>query len=688
MAATSPGDPRSERITLKGGLRSLLKGDDAQRDRIVELLTDAASNMSAIATRGLLLVKLFVLHKFEGGELPRIDMALMLDAMKIMSKWPANAGKRGGEPSEVMYFYAKHVAEAQLLPADDVRPSYALLGSALGYMAKGLVASVETNIEQHYVEYVEAYVNALWDKRSEVESIKASYSDNKQARNAALSALTTRLRAIKTDLMAPTGSALKSPPDVHAWVREHRGVVLPAKAMDRAVEVWSDVRDNAQDYLAPMLRITKTLEAKGARLRHVLPLRTSVVPMHVTLDTATLAGLLFKSGAFDHLGMNVSTLVNKATACKKEIWAAIFRMNERIFHSSRTSSYVFDHMIRTDGVSCCVVHRRRDVAPGYRVGRHRRRRARETYVDELSADERCALQGKVIVGVDPGMDNLLYFSTEGGERHCRYTQAQRLRETDARKYERKELEMRKTATVEGRTVVEWEADLSRHSFKTVSFEEFGECIRAKLLVNSKLMAFYRERTWRKLRLYGYLNRRRSETRMLQRLRETFGPPEDVVIGIGDWAQREHMPFKEPTKGKGFRTTLRRGGYRPLLVDEFRTSVQCSHCRAEAARCDDFVPSNARPSRDYRLLLCPQCGRRWKRDANGANNIALLTRTALEGLPRPAHLRRQQGTRRAAEPDDAAERAAKRRRQDPVATPHTVDHPCAPPSGGARHRVER
>jgi hypothetical protein len=561
------------------------------------------------------------------------------------------------------------------------------------------VASVETNIEQHYVEYVEAYVNALWDKRSEVESIKASYSDDKRARNAALSALTSRLRAIKTDLMAPTGSALKSPADVHAWVREHRSVVLPAKAMDRAVEVWSDVRDNAQDYLAPMLRITKTLEAKGARLRHVLPLRTSVAPMHVTLDTATLAGLLFKSGAFDHLGMNVSTLLDKATACKKEIWAAVFRMNERIFHSSRTSSYVFDHMIRTDGVSCCVVHRRRGVASGYRVGRRRRRRVRETYVDELSADERCALKDKVIVGVDPGMDNLLYFSTEDGAQHCRYTQVQRLRETDARKYARKELELRKKATVEGRTVVEWEADLSRHNFKTVSFESFGECIRAKLLVNSKLMAFYRERTWRKLRLYGYFNRRRSETRMVQRLRETFGPPENVVIGIGDWTQREHMPFKEPHKGKGLRTTLRRGGYRPLLVDEFRTSVQCSHCQVEAAQCDDFVPrpprdasvleGNApRRKRNYRLLLCPQCGRRWKRDANGAINIALLTRTALEGLPRPAHLRRpgaspQQGTRRAAEPDDAAERAAKRRRQYPVATPHTVDHPCAPPSGGAR-----
>ena len=41
---------------------------------------------------------------------------------------------------------------------------------------------------------------------------------------------------------------------------------------------------------------------------------------------------------------------------------------------------------------------------------------------------------------------------------------------------------------------------------------------------------------------------------------------------------------EPHKGKGFRDVLRRGGYRVLLVDAFRTSVQCSRCATEAARC--------------------------------------------------------------------------------------------------------
>ena len=424
----------------------------------------------------------------------------------------------------------------EVLPDDDVRPSYTLLGSALDYMAKGLVASVETNIEQHYVEYVEAYVNAMWDKRGEVERIKASNADDQQARKAALNAFFAKLRKIKADLIRPAGSELQSSPEMHEWVDKHRCVVLPAKALDKAVKVWIDVEYNAQDYLAPMLRITKELEKMGVRLRNVLPLRTSVAPMHVTLDTATLAQLLFKSRAFDHLGMNVSTLVEKATSYKKEIWAAIFRTNERIFHS--TSNYVFDHMIRTDGVSCCVVHRRHDVEAGYHVGRRRKRPVRETYVDELSADERRALMAteKTIVGVDPGMDNLLFFSTEerrkGETVQFRYTQAQRRCETKKRKFEKKELAMRTTTVVEGRTVAEWESSLSNHNFKTVSFDKFKECIRAKLQVNAKLAAFYREHTWRQLRLYGYFNRHRSETRMLEQLREKFGPPDQVIIGIG------------------------------------------------------------------------------------------------------------------------------------------------------------
>jgi hypothetical protein len=77
----------------------------------------------------------------------------------------------------------------------------------------------------------------------------------------------------------------------------------------------------------------------------------------------------------------------------------------------------------------------------------------------------------------------------------------------------------------------------------------------------KLEPFYAGRLWRKMRLNGYLNRARSERTMLAGFQATFGAPANVVIGMGDWEQRGHCKFKEPTKGKGLRTLLRRAGYR-------------------------------------------------------------------------------------------------------------------------------
>ena len=254
--------------------------------------------------------------------------------------------------------------------------------------------------------------------------------------------------------------------------------------------------------------------------------------------------------------------------------------------------------------------------------------------------------GRKIVGIDPGMDNLLFESTEDGSETFRYSQAQRRVECKTRKYARIEEDAKKAETVDGKTITEWESLLSEHNFKTLLPDAFRECIRAKLLVYAKVVPFYEQHLWRKMRLNGYYNRQRTETHMLARMRATFGPPSSVVIGIGDWEQRKHRAFKEPHKGKGFRALLRkRGGYHVLLVDEFRTSVQCSRCQTEDATCHKFLRREGEPHLVHGLLLCQQCGRRWKRDQNGAINIARVTRIALEGGPRPDYLSRSNPRKR-------------------------------------------
>jgi len=160
------------------------------------------------------------------------------------------------------------------------------------------------------------------------------------------------------------------------------------------------------------------------------------------------------------------------------------------------------------------------------------------------------------------------------------------------------------------------------------------------------MRVYELHIFRKLKWSSYINTRKSEQKMINNFRETFGAPEEVVVGFGDWEQRKNMKFHEPTKGKGMRTLLRKAGYQVFLVDEHKTSCRCHNCQS-----DDGVNStfrkcqNPRPWRKdtittrHGLLKCKTCSGLWNRDLNSSLNIRLITENAIEGLGRPEFLMR-------------------------------------------------
>jgi len=101
--------------------------------------------------------------------------------------------------------------------------------------------------------------------------------------------------------------------------------------------------------------------------------------------------------------------------------------------------------------------------------------------------------------------------------------------------------------VENRTITEWEPDLSSYNHKTVNSGRFKAYIKAKLLVNFKITSFHEINLYRKMRLNNFYNIRKSEQWLVQRFKKIFGNPGDVVIGIGDWEQKQHRKFKEPSK---------------------------------------------------------------------------------------------------------------------------------------------
>ncbi|CAK9204202.1 unnamed protein product [Sphagnum troendelagicum] len=144
-------------------------------------------------------------------------------------------------------------------------------------------------------------------------------------------------------------------------------------------------------------------------------------------------------------------------------------------------------------------------------------------------------------------------------------------------------------------------------------------------MNVRLVPFYQDYTFRRMKMLSFIERQRTEAKMIREFKEKFGSGEEVVVAIGDWEQRQHRKFKESTKGKGFRTLLHKASYDVYLVNEFRTSCRCSHCE-EHGECKRFLEcENPRPYRTGRILRhglarCKTCQRLWNRDTNASSNI--------------------------------------------------------------------
>jgi hypothetical protein len=199
----------------------------------------------------------------------------------------------------------------------------------------------------------------------------------------------------------------------------------------------------------------------------------------------------------------------------------------------------------------------------------------------------------------------------------------------------------KTNKIQGKSVIEYETELSLYNRKTLCMDKFNAYINEKNRINHILFDFYSKHLFRKLKFGRHINIKRNEQKMMSEFKKMYGNPENVVICIGDWEQRKQMKYKEPTLGIGMRSLLRKNKYNVYLVDEFRSSCKCSKC--DGGVCEKFmVRKNPRPNKDdmrlvHGLLRCKSgCGS-WNRDRNGSSNIYKIAYQAIHNLERPSYL---------------------------------------------------
>ena len=612
---------------VKVPLKHIVKHPDINIPKIQE--TAIMANKIVIHT--LQFMKLYLLNYYDKhGKLPVIDKSFINTCIKIQC-----SETKGGRPpskkvqklkDELNTFY-EH--EYKPLTQNETL-TYKHMNTILDYITIDILTMYENNIKLHYVEYIERYVNVIWKKKFLIEKIRRIKLTTKE-KNKRVNSLCNQLRKIKNDLLNVENTEYKSKPFYHNWIKDNKKVLLPNKNKFKKDNLYYDIQCSPQDYLPSMIYMMKIIEKEELSINNVFPMRNEIIPKHIRLDTTTLVHLLLtkKQGKkSDYLFKgNLKRYENK-------IWKFFFRTERQCF---KKKWYSFHHMIETDGVSCSILLLRKDKV-GKRV-QQKKGGNKEQYIDELKNKDYNKLKNKKIVAIDPNMSDLLYcVDGDNKDRNFfRYTQNQRRKETKHKKYRNIILRLKDTK------VIELETELSKYNRKTLDYKKFKNYIKKKNEINTKLFKFYEKYIFRKLKLNSYINRLKSEQQLINRFKKIFGEPNDTIICIGDWEQRKHRKFKEPTKGIGFRSMFRKSGFQVYLVDEFRTSCRCSNCNG--GECSKFREiRNPKPAKNnsimsHGLLLCKKdCGL-WNRDENSARNIYKIANNAINKKERPTYLSR-------------------------------------------------
>ena len=148
--------------SIKTSLKSILKHPVINTPKI----NDAVIKANKIVIHTLQFLKLYCLHQYDTIQsLPVINKELVKSTMKIL----CNEKSQGKPPKpeikalkeQLKTFYTEHY-----LPTTQHDPlDYTHINTVLDYLTEDILTMYENNIELHYVEYVERYVNVVWKKK-------------------------------------------------------------------------------------------------------------------------------------------------------------------------------------------------------------------------------------------------------------------------------------------------------------------------------------------------------------------------------------------------------------------------------------------------------------------------------------------------------------------------------------------
>ena len=610
---------------------------------VLERINDAVSRTNTITTNSYFLLRLWVLQKYHNNqEIPIITEDTIRMSMKSLVKASAGPKPKGNNLALLQEF--QNIGNSIFTLQDGKN-----LSAILDYYATTMITSIENNIKMHFIDYIKRFVNSYF------KNIYQNELQNKEFKKQ----FYKELQQVKNDIINDA-EILTCDEKYHTWLNGNRYNIVP-KNYDTSY--FYDIKVNPQKYLKHMIFMNLQLEEMNTKMFQFFPLQTHLIPRHIQIDTKSIVELLIdtdKKQYFDNIETN-----------KEKLWNSFFKLHHM-------NKYVFDYTIITDGYSVSLRFLHTDFVNEERINKdkmkngkklmkglteeekeikkqekqvqqnklkeeNRKRRElqkkekKETkkevlhefpYIDEVSKD---FLDGKHLF-IDPGKRSLLTMMDDDGN-YFSYTNKQRIKETKRIKYS----SLLKNYK-DKQHITEIENTLSLFNSKTCDIEKFKEYIKEKLKVNDAIATLYQDEKFRQYKWYSYINTKRTEDNMLNKIENKYG--KDIKIIIGDWSIGKQMRNFISTPNLAIKRKLNTR-FEVFNIDEFRTS--CLNYKTEELCNNLYLPDKRNIERKMHSILTFKMENKRKgcinRDKNGCKNIQKVFNHYIETGERPEKYKR-------------------------------------------------
>jgi N-acetylmuramoyl-L-alanine amidase len=603
---SSKKEPPDKYRCLKLPIISILFSNKEKEEEVkenMEILQKAIIRTNSITTKTYFLLRLWVLHKYHNNqEIPEITTDTISMCMKSIIK--SSSGQKPKGNNSIL------LEEFRILNSFELEDG-TNLSSILDYYATTMITALENNIKMRFFDYVKRFVNCYF-KHLYQEQI-----ENKEFKKQ----LYKEINLVKNDILNNTITCNEK---YHNWLKENRNKIVP-ETFEKSY--YYDIKITPYKYLKHMIFMCLELEKIERKSFQFFPIQTNAITQtrkNYVFDYTIITDGYATSLRFLHKDFveEEQTKKDKKKAGKKSLQGLTKEEKDKIKEEKKQIQKEQAKKKRLENKD----------KPKKSKKAEKQENPEFAYIDEVSKE---ILEGKHIF-IDPGK-RALFSMMDDDDNYFSYTNRQYIKETKRLKYQAL-LKNHKDRI----GITEIEEGLNKYNSKTCNIEKFQEYINAKIKANKILVPLYQELKFRQYKWYGYINKKRTEDNMVNKIAEKYS--KDHIIIIGDWSIGKQMRHFISTPNLTLKRKLQET-FKVYNIDEFRTS--CLSYKTEEP-CENlylkFKKDPKQKERKIHSILTYKMENNRKgcinRDKNGCKNIQKVFNYYLETGERPEKYSRE------------------------------------------------